>query len=141
MLALNLISFISYLLDERASLLSFLYFIYSRELISSYPKPSYYLAAPTIRTRPSWYLNLLPDVTQMLTRSLIHHSPNLLSLKAFQCTAKDLDSDGVHFSTLTGLSYVNHLLEQPRYFANHYLLFVKYYPMFSIEGKITLSYV
>jgi len=89
-----------------------------RDLTSSCTKSSFYLAAPTIRTRPSWYLNLLPEIIQTLTKSLIHHAPPLTTLKAFNCSQKELETDGIHFSTLAGLSYVNFLLEQPRYIAS-----------------------
>jgi len=86
-----------------------------RDLITACPKPSYYLAAPTIRTRPKWYLEMLPEILQSLSKALVHHNPSLLTLKSFHCSVKELDVDRVHFTTYSGLAYINFLIEQPRF--------------------------
>lgn len=83
-------------------------------MIANSPEPSYYLAAPTIRTRPSWYLPILPDILTSLSRALRMHKPGLMSLKAFRVNKSDLDTDGVHLNALSGLDYVLHLLNEPR---------------------------
>jgi len=85
-----------------------------RDLITALPKPSYFLAAPTVRTRPQWYLDLFPDITQMLSKALLFHHPNLTTLKTFHCSPSDLESDGMHLNTLSGIAYVNFLVEQPK---------------------------
>jgi len=82
--------------------------------IEKTPEPSYFLAAPTSRTRPSWYLPLLPEIITSITKALRLHSPNLLTLKAFKVDKADLDSDGVHLNALSGMDYVLHLLNEPR---------------------------
>ena len=74
------------------------------------------MAPPTVRTRPTWYLPLLPHVMRSLSGSLRVHNPALSTLKAFLATQKDLDSDGVHFNALSGRDYVLYLLDQSRLF-------------------------
>jgi len=86
-----------------------------RSAIEAVSGPDFFLAAPTTRTRPSWYLPILPDITNLLTKSLRLHSPNLYTIKAFKANKGDLDTDGIHFSPLTGLDYVLHLLNEPRF--------------------------
>jgi len=84
-------------------------------MISGCPRPAYFLAPPTVRLRPLWYLPLLPEIVQLLSRCLRIHEPGLQCLKSFSCTQKDLESDGVHFSALTGFSYIQFLLDEPRF--------------------------
>ena len=43
------------------------------------------------------------------------HRPNLLTIRSFQANVSELDSDGVHFSALSGRDYVLHLLDQSRF--------------------------
>lgn len=88
--------------------------IHYRDATSKYAAPAYFLAQPTIRSRPTWYLPLLPVVVRSLTGVLRVHNPNLYALPAFISTSSDLDSDGVHFSALSGRDYVLHLLDQSR---------------------------
>ena len=73
------------------------------------------MAQPTIRSRPSWYLPLLPAIIRSLTSVLRIHNPTLYTLRSFVATSTDLDSDGVHFSALSGQDYVVHLLDQSRF--------------------------
>lgn len=66
------------------------------------------------RTRPSWYLPLLPDIIGLTTKALRLHAPKLVTLRAFKADKGDLDSDGVHLGALAGIDYVLHLLNEPR---------------------------
>jgi len=93
---------------------TFTTFTYSAA-IDKTPEPSYFLASPTTRTRPSWYLPLMSDIISLITKALRMHTPNLLTLRAFKANKVDLDSDGVHLNALTGMDYVLHLLNEPRF--------------------------
>lgn len=42
------------------------------------------------------------------------HSPNLYTIRSFTAGVSDLDSDGVHFSALSGRDYVLHLIDLSR---------------------------
>ena len=82
--------------------------------MEAYAAPAYFLAPPTIRSRPSWYLPLLPAIVRSLTGVLRLHQPRLWTLKAFVATSSELDSDGVHFTALSGIGYVLDLIDQSR---------------------------
>ena len=82
------------------------------EVINDNSGPVYYLSAPTIRTRPAWYLPMMGRISGLITDSLRRNQPNLSSMRAYQSTREDLDSDGMHFSALAGNLYVTFLLDQ-----------------------------
>ena len=88
---------------------------FARDAIGANRGPSYFLAPPTVRTRPTWYLPLLPAVMRSLVGSLRANNPALSTLRAFMSTTKDLDADGVHFNAISGRDYVLHLLDYSRY--------------------------
>ena len=88
--------------------------LFYRDAIGANCGPAYFLAPPTVRTRPSWYLPMFPSMMRSLVGSLRAHNPALTTLRAFLATPKDLDSDGVHFNALSGRDYVLYLLDQSR---------------------------
>ena len=90
--------------------------------MEAYSAPAYFLAPPTIRTRPSWYLPLLPAIVRSLTCTLRLHQPRLWTLKAFVATNAELDSDGVHFTALAGIGYVLDLIDQSRFIVSTILV-------------------
>jgi len=68
-----------------------------------------------MRTKPSWYLPLTSTIMKALIGVLRSHNPGLVTLKAFPCTASELDSDGIHLGAVAGRDYVQFLLDQPMY--------------------------
>ena len=90
------------------------YFLPFRDTIGSNRGPSYVMAPPTVRTRPTWYLPLMSAIIRSLTGVLRVHSPTLYTLRAFIASNSELDSDGIHFTALSGIGYVLHLIDQSR---------------------------
>lgn len=82
------------------------------EVIDSNPGPTYFLASPTNRTRPSWLLPSMGRLSVLITEVLRRHKPNLTSLRAYNVTKDELDSDGIHLTALAGRDYVTYLLDQ-----------------------------
>lgn len=78
------------------------------------PDPSYYLAMPTVRTQPLWFLPMQSDITQLIFGCLRMMRLPMTPLPALPLSGQDLDSDGVHLNALSGLKYVMHLIDQPR---------------------------
>ena len=75
----------------------------------SYPTIRMFIAPPGVRNRPSWYPRFRPVVLRLLQQHLLNRPPNLELLQDFQ---GDLDPDGVHFSILSGVSFVQDLHDQ-----------------------------
>ena len=88
--------------------------VYFRTAIQKYSAPAYFLAQPIIRSRPTWYLPLMPAIVRSLTDALGVHKPAIFTLRAFICSTTELDSDSVHFSALSGRDYILHLIDQSR---------------------------
>lgn len=85
-----------------------------RDAIATYSGPAYFLAQPNVRTRPRWFLPLMPSILRSLSGVLSAHNPDLFTIKSFSSGVSELDSDGVHFSALSGRDYVLHLIDQSR---------------------------
>lgn len=78
--------------------------------------PGYFLAMPTVRSRPEWFLPVHPDLTQIILANLKSTRPSPSPLRAFPMCGRDLDSDGIHLNGSSGIPYVQFLVDQPRYF-------------------------
>lgn len=91
--------------------------------------PVYFLASPTIRLRPAWFLPAMGRVSILLTDVLHRYQPNLTLLRAYQSSKDDLDSDGLHFSALAGRDYVTFLLDQAQYVLLHILILALMYKL------------
>lgn len=82
--------------------------------MAAIPDPSYYLAMPTVRSRPEWFLPMHLDLTKMILANLKTVNPAPQPLRAFALSGQDLDSDGIHLNALAGITYVQFLIDQPR---------------------------
>lgn len=87
--------------------------IYSLKM-QDVPDPSYFLAMPTIRSRPEWFINLHPGLAQVILKHLKRLRPAPQPLRAFPMSGRDLDSDGIHLNAVSGIPYVQFLVDQPR---------------------------
>lgn len=85
-----------------------------RHTIAAAPDPSYYLAMPTVRTQPQWFLAMQADISQLIFSCLKKLGIPLTPLQSLPLSGHDLDSDGVHLNALAGLKYVQSLIDQPR---------------------------
>lgn len=83
--------------------------------IASVPDPTYFIAMPTVRTRPEWYLPLLPEIPSIVLKHIRKLRIALRPLPSFQMSGNDLDSDGIHLNALAGITYCQHLIDKPRY--------------------------
>lgn len=88
------------------------YHIIFRIVIDANKGPKYYMASPTIRLRPVWFMSSMSRVSLLLTDVLRRFQPDLDTLRAYQTSKADLDSDGMHFSALAGRDYVTFILDQ-----------------------------
>lgn len=93
--------------------LQFVILFYSTK-IASVPDPTYFVAMPTVRTRPEWYLPLLPEIPNMVLKQIRNLHLALRPLPAFQMSGSDLDTDGIHLNALAGITYCQHLIDKPR---------------------------
>lgn len=78
------------------------------------PDPTYYLAMPTVRTQPQWFLPMYADINNLIFGCIKKMGLPITPLKALAISGQDLDSDGIHLNALAGLKYVMHLIDQPR---------------------------
>lgn len=76
--------------------------------------PSYFIAMPTVRTRPEWFLPLLPELPDLILKNIRKLRLPLRPLPSFQMSGNDLDSDGIHLNALAGITYVQFLIDKPR---------------------------
>jgi len=67
-----------------------------------------------MRTTPEWYGKLQPQVSRLIYKHLKELQPRLMILPSYQMDATGLDSDGIHFSAVTGYDYVIHLIDKSR---------------------------
>lgn len=82
--------------------------------MTSVPDPSYFIALPTIRTRPDWYVPMHPELSDLISKCLRNVLPSPRPLRAFLMSGRDLDSDGIHLNAISGMAYVQFLVNQPR---------------------------
>lgn len=76
--------------------------------------PSYFLAMPTVRSRPEWFVSLHSDLARLVLKHLKRLQPAPRPLRAFPMSGRDLDSDGIHLNAVSGIPYVQFLVDQPR---------------------------
>ena len=75
----------------------------------SYPTIRMFLAPPGVRNRPAWYPRFRPVVLRLLQQHLLSRPQNLELLEDFQA---ELDPDGVHYSIMSGVTFVQDLHDQ-----------------------------
>ena len=79
------------------------------QFCASFPEVRMFLAFPNVRLRPSWYARQRTGILQTLHQFLEKSPLNLQLLEDFN---GDLGPDQVHFSVLSGMSYVKHLVDR-----------------------------
>ena len=79
------------------------------EFCSTFPNLRVFLAFPNIRTKPSWYSKLRSTIIRSLHQFMETAPLNLQLLEDFN---GDLDRDQIHFSLLSGIYYVKHLVDR-----------------------------
>jgi len=89
-------------------------FICYRSIAEETEQSHYFLAPPTMRSTPKWYGKLQPRITRLIYKNLKEVQPRLTPLPAYLMDSSGLDSDGIHFSAVTGFDYVIHLIDKSR---------------------------
>ena len=75
----------------------------------TFPDIRVFLAAPNIRLKPMWYSRLRPLIIRSLHQFLESAPLNLQLLEVF---GGDLEPDHIHFSLMSGICYVKHLVDR-----------------------------
>ena len=86
-----------------------------RNIAEETEQTCYFLAPPTMRLTPGWYGKLQPRISKIIYKNLKETQPRLMPLPAYLMDRGGLDTDGVHFSAVTGYDYVIHLIDKSRY--------------------------
>ena len=79
------------------------------QFCASFPDVRMFVAFPNVRLRPSWYARQRTGIIQAFHQFLEKSPLNLQLLEDFN---GDLGPDQVHFSVLSGMSYVKHLVDR-----------------------------
>lgn len=79
------------------------------QFCQSYPMLRCFISPPNLRSRPFWYPRFRPVILRVLQQVLLSRPVNLQLLEDFQ---GDLDPDGVHFSIMAGVNFVQDLHDQ-----------------------------
>ena len=76
----------------------------------SYPKIRFFLCYPNIRLKPCWYSRFRPTIVRAIDVLMKSKPPNLQIIEDF---SGELDKGGVHYTILSGISYVQFIVDQP----------------------------
>ena len=69
----------------------------------------FFLAPPNVRNKPAWFPRFRPVVLRQLQEMMSSRPPNIQILEDF---AGDLDPDGIHYSIMAGVLFVQGLHDQ-----------------------------
>ena len=75
----------------------------------TYPNLRCFISPPNIRNKPNWFPRFRPVIIRALQQSLLERPSNLQILEDF---SGDLDPDGIHFSIMSGILFVQDLHDQ-----------------------------
>ena len=75
----------------------------------SYPTVRFFISPPNVRNKPTWFPRFRPVILQAFQQILSNRPPNLQVLKD---KSGELDPDGVHFSLMAGILFVQDLHNQ-----------------------------
>ena len=75
----------------------------------SYPAIRFFLSPPNVRNKPTWYPRFRPTILQCLQQIMLGRP---LNLQLLEDHPGDLDPDGIHFSIMAGVSFVQDLHDQ-----------------------------
>ena len=76
---------------------------------TTFPAIRVFLALPNVRLRPQWY-SLHRSTILRSFHQFLESAP--LNLQVLEDFAGDLDRDQIHFSVLSGIYYVKHLVDR-----------------------------
>ena len=79
------------------------------QFCASFPNVRMFLAFPNIRLKPSWYCRNRSAIVRTL-HQFMEKSP--LNLQLLEDFSGELCSDQIHFSVLSGMGYVKHLVDR-----------------------------
>jgi hypothetical protein len=86
-----------------------------RDICDTRPDANFFLAPFTPRNRPFWYSDAQSNINQLLELLLRRHQPRLLPLPGFPTDPTSLDTDGIHFTPIAGIAFVQHIIDRARY--------------------------
>ena len=75
----------------------------------SYPNIRFFLCYTNVRLRPSWFARFRPTIIRSLDTIMKTKPKNLQMIDDFN---GHLEKDGIHFSILCGISYVQFIVDQ-----------------------------
>ena len=75
----------------------------------TFPSVRFFISPPNIRNKPNWFPRFRPVIIRALQQSLLERPSNLQILEDF---SGDLDPDGIHFSIMSGILFVQDLHDQ-----------------------------
>ena len=96
----NMIQILTQLLVQPGGVFSF---------CQSFPMVRMFLSPPNLRVKPSWYPRFRPVILQTMLQLLGSRPSNLQILQDF---SSDLEPDGIHFSIMGGVTFVQDLHDQ-----------------------------
>lgn len=79
------------------------------QFCSSFPNVRMFLAFPNVRLKPTWYSNHRSAIIRSLHQYMEKSPLNLQLLEDF---SGELCADQIHFSVLSGMGYVKHLVDR-----------------------------
>ena len=79
------------------------------DFCNTFPAIRIFLALPNVRLRPQWYSQHRSSILRSLHQFMESAPLNLQILEDF---AGDIERDQVHFSVLSGILYVKHLVDR-----------------------------
>ena len=79
------------------------------DFCTTFPAIRVFLALPNVRLRPQWY-SLHRSTILRSFHQFLEAAP--LNLQVLEDFAGDLDRDQIHFSVLSGIYYVKHLVDR-----------------------------
>lgn len=92
----------------------FLSFYTSSDAIAKVPDMNLYVVMPTPRTRPQWFMPLFAEVCKLVLSNVKSYLTPIKAMRAFPLSLSDLDSDGVHLNSVSGLPYVQGVIDDAR---------------------------
>lgn len=75
----------------------------------TFPAVRFFLAPPNVRNKPAWFPRFRPTMLRMLQEVMTQRPQNIQVLEDHQ---GDLDPDGIHFSIMGGVLFVQNLHDQ-----------------------------
>ena len=75
----------------------------------SYPTVRFFISPPNVQNKPTWFPRFRPVILQALQQIMSNRPPNL---QVLEDKSGELDPDGIHFSLMAGILFVQDLHDQ-----------------------------